>query len=104
MDRVQLSSGGASGDTATAAIVADMCRGLLAGDSFRVNVSDFCHVDIIDRAIVIENGIAPISSLITVAGVPKAIVNTSVEADHWSPVTFVPDKNAVTPPPIARSP
>jgi len=59
---------------------------------------------VIDRAVVIKFPVPPISALVAVSIVTAAIVDTAVEADLRPPIAWVPNIQAVIPPPIARSP
>src|SRR5262249_2373755 len=54
--------------------------------------------------VVEEDSATPISSLIAATYVAETIVNAAIETDTRPPVTFVKNKDAITPGPITRSP
>src|SRR5215468_2025682 len=70
-------------------------------------VVDVCDVDaseIVHRAIVDEHAAPPKAARIAHAGIAKSVIDATVEADVWSPITRVPKIDAIPPAPIARGP
>src|SRR5215472_8517589 len=92
-------------DSARAAVKADAIDGgVVVDDGGVVRVVNVGHVDVGDGAVVVVVASAPVSAVEAGAGIAKAIVNSAVEADSWSPVAAVPDVETFTPTPIAGSP
>lgn len=100
--RGQLFRSGANGNAAWA--VETGAGWAHVADGPAVNGRDVRHVDVIYCAVVIEPAAAPIASIVAVTGVAIAVVNAAVKAHYRSPIAVVPDKHAVAPCPIARSP
>ena len=101
--RCQLRGSWAKPDAAWPAVVARPAS-IVAGDTPVINGSYSPGVDIGDRAVVIERAASPIAAPVAITGIPKAVVNASVEADHRPPIASVPDIHAVCPAPIAGGP
>ena len=90
-------------DASPATIEADpACDG--PADWPAIYCSDVRAAHVIDRAVIIEFPVSPVSALVAVSGVTAAIVDTAVEADLRPPIALVPNIKAVIPPPIAWSP
>lgn len=93
----------ASVDAATAAVEADAAFEALINVPL-VNVVDYVYVDAIDGAVVEELAPAPFASEETDAWITEAVVNSTIKTDVGPPIATMPDVNAVTPAPVARSP
>ena len=91
--------------SARAAVETDACDvALIYNDALFVNVVNDSHVHIGYGSVVVVVATAPVSAVEPCAGIPEAIVNSSVEADSRSPVAAVPNVEAFTPTPIAGGP
>ena len=69
-----------------------------------VHVRDIGRVDVVDRTVITEAVILPISALVAAAGVTVAVVHVAIVADISSPVAVVVSITAPIEAPISRSP
>jgi hypothetical protein len=77
---------------------------MLVGDGCVVNVTNDRRVYVGHSRVIEIVSAAPVSSVEARAGIAKTIVNASIEADGNSPVTNVPEIEAVGEGPISGSP
>ena len=94
---------GLRGDAAAATVEAHAGR-FIDDDGLFVDVGDRDTAEIVDRAIVGEHAIVPMTALVAQAGIAEAVIDAAVEADMRSPITGGPHVDAVAPAPIARRP
>jgi hypothetical protein len=62
------------------------------------------HIDVVDLTVIKKVSAMPVSAFIAGTKKAEAIIDAAVEAHVRSPISSVPDINAVTPPPIAGRP
>src|SRR5580698_975663 len=93
--------GGASVESASAAVIADVVDGSVVDDGLVVNVGDVGAAKVIHRAVVAEGAVIPVSALIADTTIAEAIVNATVEANARAPVTAIPGEGAAAPTPIS---
>jgi hypothetical protein len=97
-----LFGGGSGSDAAMTSVEADvtaMCDNYLGIDIVKASAPDIAHAGVIKKAPAL-----PVAAAITDAGVAEAVVNSAVEADLRSPVSFVPDIGVISPSPVAGRP
>src|ERR1700723_1025775 len=94
---------GTLGDSAVAAVIADM-RDVSYVDSGVVDVVDYVDVDVIDRGVVKEMAAVPTPALITVTEVTESVVDPAVPSDLRAPISVIKNETAAAPSPVARSP
>src|ERR1700733_243019 len=71
-------------------------------DPFVVDVVNLRHVYIVDCRVVVEMIVVPTSSVVTMAEIAEAIVNSAVEPDPQAPIAFIEDVSSVAPTPVRR--
>src|SRR5208282_316549 len=97
-------SGRAGGCSTGSAVIANVVsRSSVDYVSF-VRVVNVGDVDVVDRGVVVEGSVIPISALIADTTIAEAIVDAAVETDCGTPVAVVPGKGIATPAPIPGSP
>src|SRR5579863_8047134 len=90
-------------DTAFATVVADV--GVIHNrHMFVVDVVNIDDINVHDVAVIEKVAAVPASADETLAEIPEAVINPSIEADVRSPVTFVKKKNPAVPTPPRRGP
>lgn len=89
----------------SAAVEADAADGAkFIVHAFVVDVVDHGDVHIGYVAVVEEMIVIPMATEVTVAKVAKAVVNSAIEADDWSPIAGVEEVAIRAPSPVAGSP
>ena len=90
---------------AVAAIEADVrVRGVLVDDRCVVHVVDYGRIHIGDRAVIKIFAAPPVASKEPPAGITEAIINPAVETNGRSPVSRVPNVEAIVEPPVSGCP
>jgi hypothetical protein len=91
--------------TVRPAVKADTIDGPVGIDHIsRVSVMNDRGVHVRDTRIVEIPAASPVTAIESRAGITESVVNASVEADDWTPVTRVPGIGAIYETPVARSP
>jgi hypothetical protein len=90
-------------DTTASAVVTD-ARAVIDNDRLVVNVVHNRDVYVGDGAVVAKVPAIPISALIAVAGVAKAVINPTIKSDMRTPVSVMPEVGTLAPSPVAGSP
>src|SRR5271170_2865942 len=91
--------GGASGDSASAAVVAHIVHGDVIDHRLVVDVR---HVHVTHGSVVEERAATPFSALEPDTDIAEAVVYTAIESDLWTPVAFVKNKQPTAPAPVTR--
>ena len=73
-------------------------------DGSVVNVSDVCHAHVGDVAVVVERSAAPLTANKSHPGIAESVVDSAIEADVRSPVSWMPRVGTSTPTPISGCP
>ena len=90
-------------DSAAPAVVTDAIA-TPVGHVIVVNVVNNSGVYIRHRAVVVDRTVVPIGAIITMAGITKAVVNPSVEANVGTPISCMTNVHAVLITPPRRRP
>lgn len=90
-------------DTTISAVVADAIDSLVDHRGV-IDVVNLCDIHVVYGTIVIEVIVVPATALIPMAEVSKSIVDSPIETNYRSPVSFVENEAASAPSPIAGSP
>jgi hypothetical protein len=90
-------------DATATAVVRDTI-GVVDDDRAVIHIRDAGDVNVVDGAVVVEVMALPVSAVISVAGVPVAVVNAAVEADVWPPEAAVKDVETVEEAPVTGGP
>jgi hypothetical protein len=69
-----------------------------------IDVGDVDAAKIVDRSIVGEDAVIPISALVAYAAIAETIIDTAVKTDVRTPITGVPNIKSISPTPVARRP
>jgi hypothetical protein len=94
---------GPRADTAVAAVEAD--TGIVVHDDrLVIDIGDVGDVHVSDTTVVEKSVTSPLPAEKADAGVAKAVVDATVEADVRTPVAAVPSIESIIPTPVARSP
>src|SRR6516162_9184592 len=94
-----------SGGSAGAAVIASAVYRDVVDHGLLINIGDVRDVGyVVHRTVVEKCSVTPVPARIADTNVAEAIEDATVEADLWSPIPGIPDKNTVGPNPIARSP
>ena len=100
-----VSSSRLGGCSANALVIADVVHhGRVVDDRSAVHIGDVLNVEVIHCPVVVEEPVAPIPARIANSEVAEAVVNATIEPDHWPPEACIPHKPAVVPAPVARGP
>jgi hypothetical protein len=91
-------------EPAVAAVVADAVVHIVVDHRGVVDVGDVGGVDVVDRAVVHEAVMIPVTAVVARAGVSVAVGNAAVEAHVRAPVAGVPAIKAAGKAPPARRP
>ena len=94
----------ACGNSATAAVVADVVYPGFVDHGFVIDIGNVYATDVIHRGVIEEASVIPISAAVAYATVAETVVDTTVEADGLAPVAFIPGEGVAAPAPIAGSP
>jgi hypothetical protein len=86
------------------AVKADSTDGVFVGKGSVVNVTNDRGIYVGYAGVIEIVAAAPVSAVKAGAGITKTVVNAAVEADGGSPVTSVPNVEAVVEIPVAGSP
>ena len=86
----QLAGGSLSVHTARTTVEAYVIHGNVVDDGLVINVGHVSHVNVADRAVVVEVVAPPVATLKTNTGVSESVVDSTVEADVRTPVTGMP--------------
>src|ERR1700760_1300422 len=95
---------GASLQATRSTIEAHPIHGDVVYNSLVVNVGDMHATQVGDRAVVEERAATPVTPYKPNPAVPESIVHAAVESDVRTPVTAVPEIDAIGPTPISRGP
>ena len=91
--------------TARAAVVANIVDHSVVHDGVvDIGVVNDGGVHVGDCGVVMENAAAPLATDETDAAIAESVINATVEADVWSPISGVPSIGTTDEAPIARSP
>jgi hypothetical protein len=93
---------GARVDAATSSVVADTIDTI--NDRLLVDVVDDGDVYIVDSTVIEELSATPVTAFVAGTDVAEAVVDSTVEADVWTPISGIPDIKPVRPTPIAWRP
>jgi hypothetical protein len=94
---------GSSADSAVATVVADV-RIVVDDNRLVINVGDVGDVNVVHTAVVKVAVALPISTIKTITGIAKSVINPAVKSDVRSPVSIVPGIEAIVPTPVSGSP
>lgn len=97
-----LSGSGARLNAATSSVVADTIDGI--DHRPLVDVVDDRNVHVVYPRVIEELTAAPVTAFVADTDVAVTVVDSSVEADVWTPVSDIPDIEAVRPTPITWRP
>ena len=89
-------------NTSTSSVVADTIDGI--GDRPLIDVVDDGDVYVVDSRVIEELSAIPVTAFVADSDVAITVVDSSVEADVWTPISDIPDIEAVRPTPIAWRP
>jgi hypothetical protein len=87
-----------------ATVVAHIVHGGVIHDRLVVNIGDVRRADVVDGLVVIQLSVIPVSTLIANTRVAVAVCDAAVETYLGTPVSGVPNVDAVVPAPIAGCP
>ncbi len=97
-----------SANTLWAAVVADVVvvndRRIVDHNLALVHIGDVDISNVVDRSVVIELIIVPVTALIAAAHISKAVIHTAIEADIATPIAMIESVTAVEESPIAGRP
>ena len=96
--------GRSRGSPTSATIEADASYSRIVDDGFVVDVRDVDAAEIIHGPVVSEDAVSPIAALIARTHIAEAIIDAAIESDMRSPISGVPNIEAVPPAPITRGP
>lgn len=91
-------------ETTRSAVVTQMGVARIRNDRAAVEVVNHRGVDVVDRAVVVEVTSAPVTALVAVAGVAKAVVDAAIVADVLAPIAGVIAVGVVPVAPVAGGP
>lgn len=97
-----LPGSGARLNTATSSVVADTIHRV--DHRPLVDIVDDGDVHVVYSRVIEELSAIPVTAFVADTDVAVTVVDSSVEAHIWTPVSDVPDIEAVRPTPIARRP
>jgi hypothetical protein len=89
-------------DASTSTVVADTINGI--HDRPLVDVVDDGDVYIVHSRVIEELTTIPVTAFVADSDVAVTVVDSSIEADIWAPISNIPEIRAVRPSPIARCP
>jgi hypothetical protein len=96
--------GRAGSGSPRATVIAHIVHGSIVDNGLVIDIGNVGRAYVVYFAVVIEPPVIPISALIADARITVAIVDAAVETDLGTPISGIPDVDAVAPAPIARSP
>jgi hypothetical protein len=91
-------------DTAASAIKAHAASRIHNRCAIHIGVVNNRAVHVHHGSVIAEGSSNPTSAIETGAAIAEAVVHTPVKANNGAPISGVPQINAVTPSPVARSP
>ena len=103
MHRSLLLRSGSSADSAVATVVADV-RIIVDDNRLVINVGDVGDVNVVHTAVVKVAVALPLSTIKTITGIAKSVINPAVKSDVRTPVPFMKDVRTAAPSPISRRP
>jgi len=90
---------------ASAPIEADAADGTeFVIHSLAVHVVDEAHIHVGHSAVIEEVIVIPVSAVIATAEITETIINSAIEADHWTPIACGEEIAIRAPSPVAGSP
>jgi hypothetical protein len=89
-------------NTATSSVVADTIDGV--DDCPLVDVVDDGDVYVVYSTVIEELSSTPVTAFVADSDVAVTVVDSAVEADVWTPISDIPDIEAIRPTPIAWRP
>jgi hypothetical protein len=97
-----LPSSGLCPDTATSAVVADTIDRV--DDGPLVDVVDDGDVYVVYSSVVEEPSSTPVTAFVAHSDVTVTVVDSTVEANVWTPISDIPEIHAIRPSPISWRP
>src|SRR5258706_4118387 len=93
---------GARVDAASSTVVSDTIDRI--DNQLLIHVVDDRDVYVVDSRVIAELSAAPVTAFVAAAEVAETVVESTVEADVWTPISGIPDIEAVRPTPITWRP